>query len=42
VRKVRSGINTVVKEVEKGRISEKRIDESVKRILKAKGYSVVE
>ncbi|MBU0466073.1 MAG: hypothetical protein KJ718_03545 [Nanoarchaeota archaeon] len=35
------GINAVVKAVENGEISEKRIDESVKRILEAKGYQVI-
>jgi len=39
-RRVKSGINAIVKAVEKGEISERQIDESVTRILKKKGYNV--
>ncbi|MCH7568114.1 MAG: glycoside hydrolase family 3 protein [Nanoarchaeota archaeon] len=41
-KKVKKRINNVIKAIEKGEISEERIDESLKRILEKKGYKVVE
>lgn len=39
--KIKRNIDKIKKEVDKGNIKEERIDESVERILKYKGYSVV-
>ena len=39
-RKIKKRISELEKAVQKGRISEERIDESVKRILEVKGYKV--
>lgn len=38
--KIKNNIKRIKKEIEKGEIEERQIDSSVKRILKAKGYSV--
>jgi len=40
-KKVERAVDIIVKAVEEGEIPEQRIDESVKRILKAKGYDVL-
>lgn len=40
-KKVKLGIQAISSAVKKGEISEKQIDESVKRILQAKGYEVI-
>jgi len=40
-KKVKKRISKLEKAVKKGKISEERIDESVRRILKAKGYQVI-
>ena len=41
-KKVKEKIDNVVRAVEKGEISEERIDDSVRKILEMKGYEVVE
>jgi beta-N-acetylhexosaminidase len=39
--RIRKGINEIKKEIVNGNISEKQINDSVKRILKLKGYQVI-